>query len=234
MGVSADEPLALPEYQRLAQRTATNTPSSTNLPVIEESEAAGEVAALYDHFRSHFGRPQVPGILKCFATHPALLRHMMALSESLLFADGALGRRHKEMIATYVSARNDCAYCADSHGYFLRVHGGSHEVLCAMQGGNINTTVLSLAEQALLTFVQKVNLQSSHVAPSDVEALHQSGWNDLQVAEAIHLTALFATFNRVASAFGLPSQRFLDIYAEQLSPAVNDTHTNTKKGQVPD
>jgi uncharacterized peroxidase-related enzyme len=227
-----EKPLALPEYQRLVQRSESNAPSSANLPVIEEGEAVGEVAALYEHFRSQFGRPQVPGILKCFATHPPLLRHMMALSASLLFANGALDRRLKEMIATFISLQNDCAYCADSHGYFLRVHGGSNEVLCALQASNINTTALSAAEQALLTFVQKVNLQSSRVAPLDVEALHRSGWNDLQIAEAIHLTALLAMFNRVANSFGLPSQRLLDIYSEQRTPAVSDKQASAKKGQV--
>ena len=205
------EPLTLPEYQRLVQRTESSAPSSANLPVIEEGEATGEVAALYEHFRSHFGRPQVPGILKCFATHPPLLRAMTALSESLLFAEGALGRRHKEMIATFVSARNECAYCADSHGYFLRVHGGSNEVVCALQEGDLFSTEFTAAEQALLAFVQKVNVHSNEVTPADIESLRSSGWNDLQIAECIHLTALFATFNRVANTFGLPSQRLLDL-----------------------
>jgi len=228
------EPLALPEYQGLTQRAQTNTPSSINLPVIEEGEAVGEVAALYEHFRTHFGRPQVPGILKCFATHPPLLRHMMALSESLLFADGALNRRHKEMIATFISVQNDCAYCADSHGYFLRVHDGSQEVLCALQEGSLTSTALTQAEQALLTFVQKVSLQSNRVTPADMESLRQSGWNNLQIAEAIHLTALFATFNRVASAFGLPSQRLLDFYGAHHPSDINDVRIDARKGQVSD
>jgi len=70
-----------------------------------------------------------PGILKCFATHPPLLQHMMGIAEALLFADGHLTRQHKEMIATFVSVQNNCPYCADSHGYRLRVQGGSLEAL---------------------------------------------------------------------------------------------------------
>jgi len=212
MGFEGSDPLVLPEYQRLAQRNQpADAPTSINLPVIEEDDATGEVAALYEHFRSHFGRPQVPGILKCFATHPPLLRHMMALSESLLFADGALDRRQKEMIATYISSCNACEYCADSHGYFLRVHGGSGEVLCALRQGQLHSEAVSDADRALLAFVNKVNLHSNAVTTADMQSLRETGWNDLQIAESIHLAALFATFNRVANAFGLPSQRLLEL-----------------------
>jgi len=118
--------MALPEYEKIAQAARDfGAPVLTNIPLIEESEASGEVAASYNHFRTHFGRPDVPGILKCFATHPPLLRHMMDLSEHLIFSEGSLGRKHKEMIATYVSSQDSCPYCADSHGFFLRVHGGT-------------------------------------------------------------------------------------------------------------
>jgi len=34
----------------------------------------------------------------------------------------------------------------------------------------------------------------------------------LQIAEAVHLAALFSTFNRVANAFGLKSQGLLAFY----------------------
>src|ERR1017187_10915196 len=108
--------MLLPEYQKIANSPRSpRAPTPANIPVIEESAATGEVAALYDHFRTHFGRPDVPGILKCFATHPPLLKQMMDLSESLIFAEGALTRKHKEMIATLISAQNLCPYCADSH-----------------------------------------------------------------------------------------------------------------------
>jgi len=194
----------------MGRNTGPHAPG--NLALIEESAASDEVAALYAHFRAHFGRPDIPGILKCFATHPPLLRHMMDLSEQLLFSDGSLGRRHKEMIATLVSTQNECPYCADSHGYFLRVHGGTSEALAAIQEDNLKSPALTIADQGLLGFVRKVNLNSHQIAKCDVDALLQSGWSQLQIAEAVHVAALFATFNRVANAFGLASQGLLALY----------------------
>ena len=115
--------MALPEYEKIARPGRSTGPHAPgNIAVIEESAATGEVAALYARCRDHFGRPDIPGILKCFATHPPLLWHMMDLSEQLIFVDGSLGRRLKEMIATLVSTQNEYPYCADSHSFFFRVH----------------------------------------------------------------------------------------------------------------
>ncbi len=60
--------------------------------------------------------------------------------------------------------------------------------------------------RTLLAFVCKVDEQSSAIQPTDIEALSRAGWSDAQIAEAIHVTSLFATYNRVANAFGLESQ----------------------------
>jgi uncharacterized peroxidase-related enzyme len=180
-------------------------PSSTNLPIVEERFANAEVRALYDQYRTRFGRPDVPGILMCFATHPPLLKSMMDFAETLLFVDGLLLRRHKEMIATLISSRNGCPYCADSHGTFLRALGGSDEVLCALQTSTLDSASLSTAEQALLRFALLVNEDSQSITHADIETTMQAGWTEAQVAEAVHIAALFATFNRVANAFGLPS-----------------------------
>lgn len=209
--------MALPEYEQLARFARPRTsPSSTNVPVVEEGDASDTVAALYDRFKSHFGRPDVPGILKCFATHPPLLEHMMALSESLIFSKGFLTRRHKEMIATLVSSQNDCAYCADSHGFMLRMNGGSAETLCAIQQNHLHSPSLTEAEQTLLAFVEKINRNSQAIEPPDILAMQEAGWDNTQVAETIHVASLFATFNRVANAFGLPSQGLLSLYESQV------------------
>jgi uncharacterized peroxidase-related enzyme len=219
--------MSLIEYDKLARSGRKLSALSTTLPVVEESNASGEVADLYRHFRTHFGRPDVPGILKCFATHPPLLRNMMDLSESLIFADGALTRRQKEMIATLISVENSCPYCADSHAYFLRVHGGSPETLQAIEQRNLKSPALSAAEQVLLGFAQKVNRDSHRIDTADVAALAEAGWSELQIAEAIHIAALFATFNRVANAFGLPSQGLLALYQDAITFPASESTTAT-------
>ncbi len=98
--------MATPESQLLAKHTVSHPIKAANLPVVSESAASPEVQRQYARYRETFGRPQVPGILQCFATHPPLLEHMMDIARSILFVDGALDRQQKEMIAAFVSSVN--------------------------------------------------------------------------------------------------------------------------------
>jgi hypothetical protein len=56
------------------------------------------------------GRRQIPGILRTMSFKPEFMAHIMDLSGKAHFSDGFLKRRTKEMIATYVSALNQCKY----------------------------------------------------------------------------------------------------------------------------
>ena len=70
----------------------------------------GETAAAYDFWRAGSGRNQVPGIIKCFGARPDFLRQVVEFSNKVHFSEGHLSRRHKEMIASYVSYLNRCPY----------------------------------------------------------------------------------------------------------------------------
>jgi alkylhydroperoxidase family enzyme len=42
-----------------------------------------------------------------------------------------------------------------------------------------------------------------------VQRLRDTGWSEEQISEAVYVIAIFAFFNRVADAFGVPSQDYL-------------------------
>jgi Carboxymuconolactone decarboxylase family len=86
------------------------TKTATKIKIIEDAEATGETAAAYDLWRAVSGRQQVPGIIKCFGIRPDFLRRVIELGNTVHFSEGHLSRRHKEMIASYVSYLNRCPY----------------------------------------------------------------------------------------------------------------------------
>lgn len=184
---------------------------ATTIPIVEEDAATGAVAEAYADYRTRFGRDHVPGILKCFATHPPLLEEMIALASTLLFTESHLSRKVKEMIAAYISALNACPYCLDSHAASLRTQGGSDDLLQALSNANLDAATLSSKERRMLDFVAKVTIESHRISPDDINLMKSAGWSQQEIAEAVHIAALFACFNRVANAFGLPSQRLLDL-----------------------
>lgn len=78
---------------------------------IEDADATGEVSEAYDIWRTaNPGRTAMPEILKCFSLRPDFLKSVMHFSDQLHFTAGHLDRRMKEMLATYVSALNQCPY----------------------------------------------------------------------------------------------------------------------------
>jgi hypothetical protein len=82
----------------------------TKIRIVEDADATGDTAAAYDFWRARSGRKQVPGIIKCFGARPDFLRQVVEFSNTVHFSAGHLTRRHKEMIASYVSFLNRCPY----------------------------------------------------------------------------------------------------------------------------
>ncbi len=104
-----DEGKAMGVPDSLAE-TRTPRPSPTKIKITEDAEATGETAAAYDYWRAGSGRQQVPGIIKCFGARPDFLRQVVDFSNTIHFSEGHLSRRHKELIASYVSYLNRCPY----------------------------------------------------------------------------------------------------------------------------
>lgn len=81
----------------------------------------------------------------------------------------------------------------------------------AVLEGKLDEAGLTAAERALLNYVQLITDAAYRSTPEDVQKLRDAGWNENQIAEAVYITALFAFFNRVADAFGIPSQNYLEL-----------------------
>jgi len=79
----------------------------------------------------------------------------------------------------------------------------------AILEGRLNDAGLTAAERALLDYAQLITNSAARSTAEDVQKLRDAGWNDDQISEAVYVTALFAFFNRVADAFGVPSQDYL-------------------------
>ena len=83
---------------------------SSKIKLIEDVDATGEVAKVYDEWRAKSGRTEMPGILKCFSHRPDFLRDVMKFGDTVHFSHGHLTRQTKEAIASWVSYLNRCPY----------------------------------------------------------------------------------------------------------------------------
>jgi len=76
--------------------------------------------------------------------------------------------------------------------------------------GKLEEAGLSAAERSLLDYVEVITNAAYRSTHEDVQRLRDLGWNENQIAEAVYVTAMFAFFNRVADAFGVPAQNYLE------------------------
>ncbi len=81
----------------------------------------------------------------------------------------------------------------------------------ALAAGNLDAAPVTDAERALLEFTELVNERAYDVTDEDVQALRRAGWNDDQIAEGVYIMAMFAFFNKVADAFGVPPMGYLKL-----------------------
>ena len=68
---------------------------------------------------------------------------------------------------------------------------------------------MTAAERVLLDYVRIITEAAYKSTAEDVQKLRDAGWKEDQIAEAVYITAMFAFFNRVADAFGVPAQNYL-------------------------
>lgn len=78
------------------------------ISLIDESEAEGQLARVYDAARKRAGR--VFNILKVQSNNAAVLQSMIELFGASMRGDSPLTRAQREMLALVVSKINGCLY----------------------------------------------------------------------------------------------------------------------------
>ncbi|MBR9978453.1 MAG: carboxymuconolactone decarboxylase family protein, partial [Bacteroidetes bacterium] len=84
-----------------------------HIGIIAEENAGDVLRDLYRRYRAPWGG--MDNILAIHSQLPETLPPHVALYKQLMFAQGPLSRRHRELIATVVSAANRCDYCIHHH-----------------------------------------------------------------------------------------------------------------------
>jgi uncharacterized peroxidase-related enzyme len=146
---------------------------------------------------AHINVPEaVPGIRSLVQFRPETGKHLYDLAQVLLRGPSPLSEAERELIASYVSHRNDCMFCRNSHAAASRHLYGEErnivdDVLCDMEQSNISEKL-----KALLNIAGKVQILGNRVTPGDVEAARKQGANDAEIHDTVLIAASFSMFNR--------------------------------------
>jgi uncharacterized peroxidase-related enzyme len=136
------------------------------------------------------------GIRSLLKYRPETARPMGMLAEVLMRGPGTLTAGERELIATYVSSRNECSYCTDSHAASaaVRLPGGMTQVDQVLAGPETAPITPKLA--ALLRIAGAVQQNGKAVREEDVAAAREAGATDLEIHDTVLIAAAFCMFNR--------------------------------------
>lgn len=138
----------------------------------------------------------IPGILGPMMFSPATAKPLNELAEILLRGANSLSPAEREMIATYVSSRNDCYFCQHAHGAVAAHHLGGNEKLIQELKRNFETATVSDKLKALLAIAGKVQQGGKNVTADDVERARAKGATDREIHDTVLIAAAFCMYNR--------------------------------------
>jgi uncharacterized peroxidase-related enzyme len=145
------------------------------------------------HINVHEG---VPGIRSLVMFRPETGKHLYDLAQVLLRDPSPLTSAERELIATHVSARNNCTFCMSSHAAAAReLFADKREVVdCVIHGRD--TDLLNDKMKALLNIAAKVQQSGKLVTDADVADARKHGAGDRDIHDTVLIAATFSMFNR--------------------------------------
>jgi len=156
----------------------------------------------------------VPGIRSLVLFRPETGKPLYELAQLLLRGPSALSAAERELIAAYVSHRNECGFCRDSHAAAARcLYGPAFAVVDATFADPAQAD-LSPKMKALLQIAGRVQVSGAAVTPADIAAAREQGAEDGEIHDTVLIAATFSMFNRYVD--GLASWTPTDpaVYAE--------------------
>ncbi|MBL4677933.1 MAG: peroxidase-related enzyme [Mucilaginibacter sp.] len=144
----------------------------------------------------------VPGIRSLVMFRPETGKYLYDLAEVLLRGESPLSQAERELIAAYVSRRNECVFCSNSHAAAARCLYGDDDttvddVLNDLQAANVSPKM-----KALLHIAGKVQILGLEVTPEIVRVAKTLGATDKEIHDTVLIAAAFCMFNRYVDGLG--------------------------------
>jgi uncharacterized peroxidase-related enzyme len=138
----------------------------------------------------------VPGIRSLVMFRPETGKYLYELAQILLRGPSSLSQADRELVAAYVSERNECAFCMNSHAAAARVLSGDEKARVDQTLRQMEQASISPKLKALLKIAGKVQISGKEVTPEDIVEARTQGAEDLEIHDTVLIAATFSMFNR--------------------------------------
>jgi uncharacterized peroxidase-related enzyme len=139
----------------------------------------------------------LPGIRSLAKFRPETGKPLYELAQVLLRGESPLKEAERELIAAYVSKKNDTMFCMRSHAAASRaLFGKPHESIVDMVLDDADQAPISPKMKALLHIAGKVQKLGKEVKPEDIEKAGAEGATDKEIHDTVLIAAAFCMYNR--------------------------------------
>ena len=150
----------------------------------------------------HIKLPEgLPGISAGFAYRPENAKPMRQLAHIMLHEPSSLTPGERELIATYVSSRNETEFCRLSHGAAAASHLGDAAIVKQVTT-DFTQAPISAKLKSLLVIAGKVQQDGKTVTEADVAVARKQGATDLEIHDTVLIAAAFCMYNRYVDGLG--------------------------------
>ena len=136
--------------------------------------------------------PGITGLLEYSKETAAPIRE---LTQILLRGPSTLTEGERELIATMVSHRNECRFCATAHTAAADILLGEGETAAKVKQ-DITTAPVSDKMKALLTIASQVQESGKSVTAASIQKAKDDGATDIEIHDTVLIAALFSLYNR--------------------------------------
>ena len=144
----------------------------------------------------------IPGIRGLMQYRPDTALVMNQLAQVLLADEASMPKFDRELIASFVSSRNECKFCMTSHGAIAAHLPGGDQDLVEAVWHDYRSAPISEKLKSLLNIADKVHKGGKHVTEADITAAKEQGASDLDIHDTVLIAAAFCMFNRYVDGLG--------------------------------
>jgi uncharacterized peroxidase-related enzyme len=189
------------------------------------------------------GLPNVPGIVAAMQLSTGLAVHLRGLADELLVKDlpgATLTRAERELLATAVSAANDCFYCMDSHGAFARellqrVNAeGAHGIEALVDGiKSGGSEGVSPKVVALLDIARTVQRGPRSLTHEQVTRALAAGATDQDTQLAVLIASAFSMYNRMVDGLRAKTPDSPDAFRARAAEIAEHGYSDPRVRSIP-
>jgi uncharacterized peroxidase-related enzyme len=169
----------------------------------------------------------LPGIRGLMVFRPETAQPLNQLADILLRGPNTLFPGERELIAAFVSSRNDCFFCQSVHGAVAAHHLGDNEQLVLDVKRDPEQAAVSDKMKALLAIAGKVQRSGKEVAGEDIARARDCGASDKEIHDTVLIAAAFCMFNRYVDGLGTWAPTDPETYRQRAPMTALDGYANS-------